>query len=102
MNLEGSKFASKGDTTLAAGGQLTISAAHDTSSSQKIGAGLSAGGSGGSSTDKGKETKEASVSVGLSGEYGQSRKDSASVATLTSGGKLKLSAGRTSSWKARR
>ncbi|WP_374556272.1 hemagglutinin repeat-containing protein, partial [Aquitalea pelogenes] len=93
MNLEGSKLNSKGDATLAAGGQLTISAAHDTASTQKIGAGLSAGGSGGSSTDKGKETKEASVSVGLSGEYGQSQKDSASVATLNSGGKLKLSAG---------
>jgi hypothetical protein len=40
MNLEGSKFASKGDTTLAAGGQLTISAARYPASSQKIGAGL--------------------------------------------------------------
>ncbi|MBV8681104.1 MAG: hemagglutinin repeat-containing protein, partial [Aquitalea sp.] len=94
MSLEGSKINGAGNTTLAAGGQLNITAAHDSASTSQIGAGISAGGSGGSSTDQGKLNKEASVSGGLSGEYGQSNKDTANVAAITSGGQLQLSAGK--------
>ena len=98
--LEGTELNSAGDTEIAAGGNLTLAAARDTSQKSEMGG----EGSISLTTSKGKN----SLGVGAEGSasYGQSSSESSTVhvntdddgntiKNITTGGSLKLSAGKT-------
>ncbi len=88
--LEGTTLASTGDTTVAAGGNLTLDAARDTTRKSETSMEVS----GSFSTSAGKNAL--GVAAEASGSYSQSSSETstAQVGSISSGGNVKLSAGK--------
>jgi len=93
--LEGTNLAAEGDTTIDAGGKVTMDAARDTSTSSEksynVSAGLSLGESSSSSGSKG------SVSVNAAGGFSNadSSSSTATAGSVATGGKLTITSGKT-------
>ena len=97
--LEGTNLASTGDTSVAAGGNLTFDAARDTTSSSKIAYDASASISTSKSSSPG--SSSSGVSGGVSGGFSKSNAESstATAGSISSGGKLTLTAGKSASFE---
>ena len=90
----GTQIASGGDAKIAAGGNLALNAAHDTSSSQSLGVDVSgAGAKGGVGTGRSAAMKKEGAGAFSVGDS-KSSSDTATGAGITSGGRVQLSSGK--------
>lgn len=98
-HFEGTSIAAQGDATVSAGGQLTMDAAHSTSSSTSNASNFQAGVEVGGESGKEGGVKSAGVTLGGGLSTDTSNSDQAITGSVQSGGKLTLSAGSQASFE---